>query len=91
MSVLPVPAGVCHLEMSDHVNKVNSEARQDLQDLVKHQHPDEKLRYSTLLLTLHTLFGIHGGLLQSLFCQHLTQCGGGLDAFVRYKLETLSE
>lgn len=58
-----------------------SEARQDLQDLVQHNHPTEKLRYSTLLLSLHTLFGIHCGMLQTLFCKHLTD-NGGIGAFI---------
>lgn len=64
------------MERSDLVDVVYSEARQDLQDLVQHSHPTEKLRYSTLLLSLHTLFGIHCGMLQALFCRHLEQSGG---------------
>lgn len=69
------------LERSDLIEIVYSEARQDLQDLVQHSHPNEKLRYSALLLLLHTLFGIHCGMLHGLFCQHLEK-SGGIEAFV---------
>lgn len=73
--------GTGTLERSELADVVYSEARQDLQDLVQHSHPEEKLRYSTLLLSLHTLFGIHCGMLQTLFCQHLEQ-SGGISAFI---------
>lgn len=61
--------------------RINSVARQDLQECVLRNHPSERLRYSTLLLSLHTLFGIHCDMLRSLFCQHLNKTGG-LQAFI---------
>lgn len=73
--------GAGTLERSHLADQMYSEARQDLQDLVQHNHPTEKLRYSTLLLSLHTLFGIHCGMLQTLFCKHLTD-NGGIGAFI---------
>jgi hypothetical protein len=61
-------AGSTAVESAELVARIYSEARQDLQDLSLHQHPTERLRYSTLLLTLHTLFGINCAMLQALFC-----------------------
>ena len=59
-------SGAGTLERADLADQVNAEARQQLQDLVQRTHPTEKLRYSNMLLTLHTLFGINCGMLQSL-------------------------
>ena len=64
------------MQRVDIVERTNSEARQDLQDFVQHSQPNEKLRYSTLLLTLHTVFGINCGMLQALFCKQLATHGG---------------
>jgi hypothetical protein len=58
--------GAGTLDRADLADAVNTEARQRLQEAVHRSHPSEKLRYSTLLLTLHTLFGIHCGMLQAL-------------------------
>ena len=59
------------LERADVVDRIGTEARQDLQDFAVHHRPLERLRYSSLLLTLHTVFGIHCGQLSRLFCHQL--------------------
>jgi len=59
------------LERAEDVDRVGAEARQDLQDFAKHNRPAERLRYSSLLLTLHTVFGVHCGMLATLFCRHV--------------------
>jgi hypothetical protein len=61
------------LEMSSVVDQLSACARRDLQSLVERTHPSESLhRYSTLLLTMHTLYGVHCGMLEALFCRPLT-------------------
>jgi len=64
---------------------VNTEARERLQELVQRSHPSEKLRYSTLLLALHTLFGIHCGMLLALFFRPV-QRAANIDELVRNAL-----
>lgn len=86
------------LERAEDVDRVGAEARQDLQDFAKHNRPGERLRYSSLLLTLHTVFGVHCGMLATLFCRHVpgfvTAAGaaGTLDfaAYARMELSTAS-
>lgn len=63
--------GTGTLERADLADAINTEARQRLQDVVQRSRPAEKLRYSTLLLALHTLFGIHCGMLQALLFRPL--------------------
>ena len=60
---------------------VNTEARQRLKDVVQRSHPTEKLRYSTLLLALHTLFGINCAMLQKLFFSPMHRASN-IDEFV---------
>lgn len=80
------------LERSDIVDRIGSEARQDLQDFARHNRPSERLRYSSLLLTLHTIFGVHCGMLAMLFCRQVPCCAGADDCvpdfgeFVRREL-----
>ena len=69
------------MERGDLADAVNTEARQRLQEVVQRTHPVEKLRYSTLLLALHTLFGIHCGMLQSLFFRPVNRAAN-MDEFV---------
>jgi len=69
------------LERTNLVDQVNTDARQRLQDLIQRTHSAEKLRYSNVLLLLHTLFGIHCGMLQSLFFRP-TPNAAGFDEFV---------
>jgi len=59
--------GAATLERGDVADLINTEARQRLREVVQQSHPTEKLRYSTLLLALHTLFGINCSMLQTLF------------------------
>ena len=73
--------GAATLERADVADAVNTEARQRLQDVVQRSHPSEKLRYSTLLLALHTLFGIHCGMLQKLFFSPVHRAAS-IDEFV---------
>lgn len=80
-------SGIGSVDCTRVANRINSSARQDLQDLVSHLNPSEKLRYSSLLLSLHTLFGVHCGMLRSLFCQHLDKTGG-VKGFVNEALNT---
>jgi len=81
------------LEASEAAERIHSEARQDLQEVVQHSHPEEKLRYITLLLTLHTLFSVNTAMLKVMFCDPIiSSCGtgpgsGGLEGFIRRKLE----
>ena len=78
-------AGVGSADCVRCSGRVNTVARQDLQECVLRSHPNERLRYSTLLLSLHTLFGIHCDMLRSLFCQHLKK-SGGVQAFIAQAL-----
>lgn len=73
-------AGANKLEQGDVVSNLNTAARQDLQEIITDSHPNDKLRYSKLLLTLHTVFGVNCGMLESLFCAPL-QLAGGLESF----------
>lgn len=50
----------------------NSQARQALQKHVQETKPDEKLRYSSILLRLHALPSINNQMIQNLFCKHIT-------------------
>lgn len=71
------------LENVSLVEKANAEAQQHLQSLVQNCYPDDRLRYSKLLLSLYTLFGINCNMLESLFCRHLLSGGnGGLQKFI---------
>jgi len=78
--------GAATLERGDMADAVNTEARQRLQDVVQRSHPAEKLRYSTLLLALHTLFGIHCGMLQTLFFRHGHRAAANIDELVHSAL-----
>jgi len=64
------------LERPDIAERLGAEARQDLQKLAQHYRPSERMRYSALLLTLHTLYGVHCGMLASLFCRQLLGSSG---------------
>ncbi|ELU02183.1 hypothetical protein CAPTEDRAFT_218808 [Capitella teleta] len=55
------------------VEDASATVRQALHDHVTATRPDEKMRYSALLLCLHALCGVNARALQSLFCSHLTQ------------------
>lgn len=71
------------LENVSLVEKANADGQQNLQSLVQHYYPDDRLRYSKLLLSLYTLFGINCNMLESLFCRHLIPSGnGGLQKFI---------
>jgi len=76
--------GANKLERGDDVANLNTAARQDLQEIITDSHPNDKLRYSRLLLALHTVFGVNCTMLESLFCAPLN-LAGGLETFV-YKL-----
>lgn len=72
------------LERPEVAERLGAEARQDLQKLAQHYRPSERMRYSALLLTLHTLYGVHCGMLASLFCRQLLgggNSGGGIGDF----------
>ena len=73
--------GAATLERGDVADLVNTEARQRLREVVQRSHPSEKLRYSTLLLNLHTLFGINCGMLQTLFFRPMHRAAN-IDEFV---------
>jgi hypothetical protein len=77
-------AGANRLERGDIVASLNTAARQDLQEIIADSHPNDKLRYSKLLLALHTVFGVNCGMLEALFCAPLN-LPGGVEAFV-YRL-----
>lgn len=47
------------------VAKQHNEAQQDLQSLSIHKFPSDRLRYSKLLLTIYTLFGVDSILVES--------------------------
>ena len=79
------------LQQTDTIERLVTEARQDLQDLAKHYRPSERLRYSNLLLTLHTVFGIHCGMLAALFCQQLPGFTGNQTDFEVYARRELQE
>jgi hypothetical protein len=66
---------------ADLAELVNDEARQQLQQLVQRTHPAEKLRYYSMLLMIKTLYGIHCGMLQSLFFRP-TADAASIDEFV---------
>jgi hypothetical protein len=68
------------LERPDVAERLGAEARQDLQKLAQHYRPSERMRYSALLLTLHTLYGVHCGMLASLFCRQLLGGSSGSSA-----------
>lgn len=74
---------------SDLAKKISSEAVQDLHALVGHLHGNDKLRYSRLLLTLYTLFGINGSMVEALFCSQISSLGG-IGAFVEHELRSAS-
>ena len=74
--------GAATLERGDVADLVNTEARHRLQEVVQRSHPSEKLRYSMLLLALHTLFGINCAMLQTLFFRPMPQASGSIDQFV---------
>ena len=73
--------GAATLERGDVADMVNTESRQRLKEVVQRSHPSEKLRYSTLLLALHTLFGINCGMLQTLFFRPMHRAAN-IDEFV---------
>jgi len=73
--------GAATLERGDVADMVNTEARQRLKEVVQRSHPSEKLRYSTLLLALHTLFGVNCGMLQTLFFRPMHRAAN-IDEFV---------
>ena len=75
-------AGCSGLENSIFVDNIGSKARQALQDHVRRSCPDDKLRYSDLLLYLHTLFGVNCGMVQTLFCAHVAK-NSDIDGHVR--------
>jgi hypothetical protein len=54
------------VDRADVADAINAEARQRLSELVQRSQPTEKLRYSTLLLALHTLFGVNTAMIQTL-------------------------
>lgn len=75
------------LENSAAVERANAEAQQCLQSFIQQSYPNERLRYSKLLLTIYTLFGINCPMLEALFCHHLIpgdfrEGGGGLVPYV---------
>ena len=81
------------LQQADTVERLASEARQDLQDLARHHRPSERLRYSNLLLTLHTVFGVHCGMLAALFCRQLpgfTGCQTDFDLYAERELRDIA-
>jgi len=82
--------GAATMERGDVADAVNTEARQRLQEVVQRSRPSEKLRYSTLLLALHTLFGIHCGMLQTLFFRPV-QHAASIEEFVTRALLGLEE
>ena len=53
------------LNESKLVAKQHNEAQQDLQSLSIHKFPSDRLRYSKLLLTIYTLFGVDSILVES--------------------------
>ena len=61
------------MENVDFVERISSSARQMLQDYVARTRPGDKLRYSHLLLCLHSLFGVNCGMVQTLFCKHVAK------------------
>lgn len=65
---LYVFAGYDGLENADYVDDVNTYIRDDLQVHIRQSRPSEKLRYSNILLCLHTLFGINCKVVDTLFC-----------------------
>jgi len=83
-------SGANRLERSDVVAGLNTAARQDLQEIITDSHPTDKLRYSKLLLALHTVFGVNCAMLESLFCAPLN-LAGGLEAFVYQLLRDYQE
>jgi len=82
--------GANRLERGDEVASLNTAARQDLQEIIADSHPTDKLRYSRLLLALHTVFGVNCGMLESLFCAPLN-LAGGVETFVYQLLHTFQE
>jgi len=82
------------LQQADTIERLATEARQDLQDLAKHHWPTERLRYSNLLLTLHTVFGIHSGMLVALFCRQLPGFTGSqidFEFYARRELQSIGD
>jgi len=84
MLIFCVGSSCGSLQQPDTIERLATEARQDLQDLAKHHRPSERLRYSNLLLTLHTVFGIHCGMLSALFCRQLPGFTGSQTDFEVY-------
>jgi hypothetical protein len=77
--------GASSNDTADIAERANAAARRDLQRLVEQTHADDPLRrYSALLMTFHTLFSIHSGMLQSLFCGPLaSRMASGAELFLR--------
>lgn len=61
-------SGYDGLENGDYIDDVNTYIRDDLQVHIRNSRPNEKLRYSNILLCLHTLFGINCQVVDNLFC-----------------------
>ena len=69
---LCVILGICGIKEKHVVEDANSRARQALQQHVQDSKPEDKLRYSNILLRLHALPSINNFMVQNLFCKHIT-------------------
>lgn len=78
--------GHSEIENTDFVDKVSNYVRQSLQDHIKETHTSEKLRYSNILLCLHTLYGVNCKMVQSLFCKQQVK-SSDMDDFLKGMLQ----
>ena len=58
--------------MAPQIEDIAARARQALQVQTKQSHPDEKMRYSQLLMCLPLLYGIHARVMEQLFCKNIS-------------------
>jgi hypothetical protein len=79
---------------ADFVDKVSTYVRQSLQDHLARSRPtpgESMRRYSTLLLSIHMLYGINCKMVENLFCQHILKDVAGMDALLRDMLDTYDD
>lgn len=66
--IFPGSSGIVNKSL---IEEMSTLVRHQLQVHVKEHKPYEKMRYSSILLLLHTLSGISTQMVQNLFCKHI--------------------
>ncbi len=66
-----VLAGYFGVDNSEYIESVNTLVRQSLHRYIQRTQPDNKMRYSQILLLLPTLFSVNSKMMEKLFCRHI--------------------